>query len=113
MTPNLLRDVVAVRYVRGERIWLRFEDGVEGEIDLREVVREAPGALAQLRDPAFVARVRVHPESGTVTWPGDVDLDPVVLYCAVRGVPLPSVGSRAARPTERSRTARRARPKKR
>ncbi len=85
-----LKDVVAVRHLGGHRIWLRFEDGIEGEIDLRKVVREFSGVLAGLRDPGFVAEVRVHPEFGTITWPGELDLDPVVLYCAVKGIPVPT-----------------------
>jgi hypothetical protein len=46
--------------------------------------------LAPLADSAFVAKVRVDPELGTVTWPGELDLDPVVLTCAVKGIPVPT-----------------------
>jgi hypothetical protein len=100
MGSGVLQDIVAVRHLGGHRLWLRFEDGVEGEVDLRDVVEEFRGVLAALLDPAFVAQVRVHPEFGTITWPGELDLDPVVLYCAVRGVPVPTSDDapRAARP---------------
>jgi len=90
MPTDLLKDIVAVRHLGGRRLWLRFEDGIEGEIDLDRVIGEFRGVLAALLDPAFVAKVRVHPEFGTVTWPGELDLDPVVLYCAVRGIPAPT-----------------------
>jgi len=97
MGSGVLQDIVAVRHLGGHRLWLRFEDGVEGEVDLRDVIEEFPGVLAALLDPAFVARVRVHPEFGTITWPGELDLDPVVLYCAVRGVPVPTYEKPVAR----------------
>jgi hypothetical protein len=33
-----------------------------------------------LRDPECFALVRVGPEIGTITWPGEADLAPEVLY---------------------------------
>ncbi|HET9276330.1 MAG TPA: DUF2442 domain-containing protein [Gemmatimonadales bacterium] len=42
--------------------------------------------FASHRDPAFFAQVRVDPESGTIAWPNDTDLDPDVLYEAAHGL---------------------------
>ena len=92
-----IQHIESVRHVRGHVIRLRFEDGVEGDVDLRDVIGEFTGALAPLADPDFVARVFVN-EQRTITWPGELDLDPVVLYCAVRGVPVPSFAERARAP---------------
>ena len=35
---TMLKDVVAVRALGGYRVWLRFEDGLEGELDLGETI---------------------------------------------------------------------------
>ncbi len=86
---GLLHAIVAAEAVGGHRLRLRFDDGLEGEVDLRKVIPEFKNLLAPLADPAYVARVRVNVESGTVTWPNGADLDEVVLYCAVRGIPVP------------------------
>jgi hypothetical protein len=58
----------------------RFSDGVVQEVDLAPVL--ANGQLfAPIRDDDQVfAQVRVNEESGTVGWPGEIDLDPDVLY---------------------------------
>ena len=50
------------------------------EVDLAPLL--ADGALfAGIRDDDQVfAQVRVNEESGTVEWPGEIDLDPDVLY---------------------------------
>ncbi|MEQ1893004.1 MAG: DUF2442 domain-containing protein [Planctomycetota bacterium] len=75
----MLKDVVAVRALGGYRVWLRFEDGLEGELDLGETITFR-GVFAKLRNEREFARVRVDPELGTITWPGGADLAPEKLY---------------------------------
>lgn len=74
-------------------IRLRFSDGVMQEVDLAPVF--AGGELfAAIRDDDQVfAQVRVNEESGTVEWPGEIDLDPDVLY----GTFEPEIGGRLER----------------
>lgn len=83
----MLKDIAAAEALPSHRLRLRFEDGVEGEVDVARLVR-FEGVLAALADPAEFARVRVDPESGTVVWPNGADLDPDVLYAEVTGVPV-------------------------
>ncbi len=83
----MLRDVVEVRPLGGYRLLVRFEDGVVGELDLgRRLAFD--GVFAPLRDPAVFGQARVHPELGTVVWPGCADLDPDVLYAALTGTEI-------------------------
>jgi len=83
----MLVDVVEATVCGGTRLHLRFEDGVEGEVDVRELV-DLSGVFTPLNDPGEFARVVVHPELGTVSWPSGADLDPDVLYAAVTGQPI-------------------------
>ena len=83
----MLIDVAEARAVENHRLYVRFVDGVEGEIDLDAFVRWE-GIFAPLRDPARFAEVRVDVELGTVVWPNGADLDPDVLYAAVTGHPV-------------------------
>jgi hypothetical protein len=80
----MLVDVVAARPVGDYRLYLRFEDGVEGEVDLGAFL-SFRGVFGPLRDPAYFAQVRVDPELGTVSWPNGADLDPDVLYARLTG----------------------------
>mgnify|MGYP006269655135 CR=1 FL=1 len=84
----MLKDVVEVRHLGAHRLYLRFEDGVAGEVDLRPRL-QFDGVFAPLRDPARFGEVRVNSELGTVVWPGGADLDPDVLYAAVTGTERP------------------------
>jgi hypothetical protein len=74
------------------RLWLRFTDGSEGEVDLSHLVGR--GVFASWSDPAEFARVAVDPHTRTVCWPGGIDLDPDVLSSRATGKALP--GSDAA-----------------
>ena len=85
---RMLVDVISVRPLGGHRLWLRFEDGIEGELDLARVL-SFEGVFAPLREPEFFARVRIDDEWGTIGWPGEIDLDSEMLHSLVRGAPLP------------------------
>jgi hypothetical protein len=65
-----------------EGFWIRatFSDGAVKEIDLSQLL-SGGGVFApiQARRELF-EQVRVNPETHTVEWPGEVDLDPDVLY---------------------------------
>jgi hypothetical protein len=80
----MLKDIVEARALEGHRLHLRFEDGVEGDVDLRDLI-PFQGVFEPLQDPAEVAKVRVDLESGTVSWPNGADLDPDVLYARISG----------------------------
>ena len=83
----MLVDIVEVKPLGGHKLYLRFADGLQGEIDLDKLVRWE-GVFAPLSSPQRFSEVRVHPELGTIVWPNGADLDPDVLYAAVSGRPV-------------------------
>ena len=88
----MLKDIVSVQVLEGHRLHIRFEDGVEGVVD---VARAVPftGVFEALRDRRFFESVRVLPEHGTICWPNGADLDPDVLYSIVSETPVPGYGA--------------------
>jgi hypothetical protein len=86
----MLKDIVVAKALSDYRLHLRFEDGVEGVVDLGADL-SFRGVFAPLRDPAYFAKVRVDPELGTVAWPNGADLDPDVLYGRIIGMPISSI----------------------
>ena len=79
-------DVVDVRHLHDYTLWLRFSDGAEGEVDLRADMWGE--AFAPLRDVSMFRRVFVNTETGTIEWPGGVDVAPEHLRSLVRGSPV-------------------------
>lgn len=75
----MLYDVIEVEPRPNFRIWVRFEDGLEGEADLSELAGH--GVFKRWTDdPSEFAQVAVDPESGTAVWPGGLDVAPDRLY---------------------------------
>jgi hypothetical protein len=83
----MLMDIVGARALGDYRLHLRFEDGVEGVVDLAPHL-SFQGVFEPLRDPAYFAQVRVDADLGTVAWPNGADLDPDVLYGRITGTPV-------------------------
>jgi len=83
----MLKDIVEVRPLDGFRLWLRFEDGVTGTIDLAALI-PLDGVFASLSNVNHFRQVRVLPDIGTIGWPGGADLDPDVLYALLTKEPI-------------------------
>jgi hypothetical protein len=76
--------VTEARHVGGYRLWLRFNDGAMGEVDLGS--RLYGEMFEPLRDPELFRQVRVDPELDTVVWPNGADFAPEFLHdLVVRG----------------------------
>jgi hypothetical protein len=89
--------IQAVEPLDGHWLRLEFSDGAIKDVDLGDVLAQG-GVFAPIRDRRDVfEQVRVNPESQTIEWPGEIDLDPEVLY----GRYEPASGARITRRTVR------------
>jgi hypothetical protein len=80
----MLPRIVDAHYVSGFKIWIRFNDGVEGDVDLS---RELTGPIFEpLHDVEAFKRFRLHPELRTLVWPNGADLAPEFLREKLRVV---------------------------
>ena len=78
----MLPRLIAAKYLHGHTLWLRFADGLEGEVDLRS---ELEGDIFEpLRDEGYFKQVVFHPELRTVVWPNGADFAPEFLRAALR-----------------------------
>jgi hypothetical protein len=86
MNETYLPVVTGVAVIGDHVLRLLFSDGTVGDVDL--TTERWTGVLEPLNDPTFFAQVTVDRESGTVTWPGGIDLAPEPLYEQASAHPL-------------------------
>ena len=79
---------VAVKALEDYRIWVRFDDGTEGDIDLSDFAGH--GVFEAWNDRAFFEEVKI-PEYEGITWPGDLSLCPDMLYMRLTGKTLEDI----------------------
>jgi hypothetical protein len=71
-----MADIINVRYVRDYTVWLEFDDGTQGEVDISF---KGP-VFEPLRNVEYFKQVRVNADLGTIVWPNGADVAPETLY---------------------------------
>ena len=78
----MLPKLQEAQYRRDYRVWLKFSDGVEGEVDLES---ELWGEVFEpLKDKTMFAAFTLNEELETIVWPNGADLAPEFLYQKLR-----------------------------
>jgi Protein of unknown function (DUF2442) len=86
MDDNYLPVVVGTAVVGDQVLRLLFSDGIVGDVDFSS--ERWTGVLEPLNEPTCFAQAAADPESGTVVWPGGIDLAPEPLYEQAKAHPL-------------------------
>jgi hypothetical protein len=74
----MILHVTEVKYERDYVLWLKFNDGAEGFVDLAD---ELYGdVFAPLKDPKLFRTARLDPELDTVVWENGADFAPEFLH---------------------------------
>lgn len=83
-------EIVACKAKPNYILWVRFDDGVEGEVDLSSKVGQ--GVFKAWESEEFWQSARVDPVYGTVCWgsKGEIDLDPYIIKEEILGLKNPT-----------------------
>ena len=74
--------LIEARQIQGCILWLKFNDGVEGEIDLRA---ELDGPIFEpLKNVELFKQFTINPDLHTLVWPNGADFSPEFLHDNVR-----------------------------
>ncbi len=74
----MILHVTDAKHLQDYQLWLKFNDGSEGAVDLR---KELWGAVFEpLKDVNLFSQVKVDTELDTVVWPNGADLAPEFLH---------------------------------
>jgi len=85
--------IIEVKPLSGYKVWLKFSDGIEGTVDLSDVVGK--GVFKSLKDKEQFKAVFIDQESHTIAWPGNIDLCPDSLYAEICGTEILQKSSNA------------------
>jgi hypothetical protein len=70
-------EVISIKY-RGNYVYcIKFDDGVEGDIDFSEYLSRGP-VFQSIKDYKVFSKATV--EGGTISWPTGADIAPETLY---------------------------------
>jgi hypothetical protein len=85
--------LIDAKYVKDFVVWVRFDDGVEGEIDLKP---ELYGPVFEpLLDPREFRKFSIHPEFRTLVWESGADVAPEFLHDKAKSCGTPEETRRA------------------
>lgn len=73
-----LVDIIGVKVLDGYRLYLQFDDGAHGQVDISELV-PFKGVFEPLNDKSFFSKVSVNPDIGTICWENGADISPTYL----------------------------------
>jgi len=74
--------LIEVKALPNFRIWLRYDDGTEGEVDLSDLAGR--GVFKAWNDAAFFNAVRIA-SHGAIEWGSDVDICADAMYLRLTG----------------------------
>ncbi|MCL6087744.1 MAG: DUF2442 domain-containing protein [Actinobacteria bacterium] len=76
-----MNHIKEVKALPSFRVWIKFSDGVEGIVDLSDLVGQ--GVFSKWSDKEYFNSVYIDSESHTIAWPGGIDLCPHALYAEI------------------------------
>ena len=78
-----MKHIVAAQALADHKLKLRFDDGVEGVVNLAGEVGK--GMFAAWKDPKHFASVKIQHGGRSLEWPGEIDLCADALYLEITG----------------------------
>ncbi len=74
----MILHVTDAKHLKDYQLWLKFNDGTEGAVDLS---KELWGAVFEpLKDVKLFSQVKIDIELDTIVWPNGADLAPEFLH---------------------------------
>ncbi|MGI8635108.1 MAG: DUF2442 domain-containing protein [Segetibacter sp.] len=84
MNEHETTTISSVKAIEKYKIYVAFKDRTEGIYDLSHLAGR--GVFKAWEDGANFYQVSINPESGAITWPGELDIDTIAVYCALKNI---------------------------
>lgn len=78
----MFKHVIDAKHIEGYKIWIAFNDGKQGNIDLKEKIQRKNGVFEPLKDITYFKDFIIL--NDTLSWNNGADLAPESLYELLR-----------------------------
>ncbi|MDP2208611.1 MAG: DUF2442 domain-containing protein [Bacteroidota bacterium] len=76
-----MHKIIEAKPLENYKIWIKFSDGVEGIVDLSDLVGK--GVFSLWKDPKEFNSFSIDSQSHTLVWKDEIDLCPDTLYAKI------------------------------
>jgi hypothetical protein len=76
--------VISVEAIEKYKLRIHFNDNIGGIYDISDLAGKGVFKLWEVEDNFF--KVFICKESGAISWPGEIDIDPLNAYCSIKGI---------------------------
>ncbi len=80
--------IKSVAAIENYRLHIVFTDGAEGDYDISHL--SGKGVFKNWDTNSTFYKVFINPESGAISWPGELDVDTINIYCTIKGISVDS-----------------------
>ncbi len=74
----MFQHVVKAKYIENFKVWIAFDNGKSGEIDLSQKLKNRGGVFAPLQNLDYFKNFKI--ENDTLSWENGADIAPESLY---------------------------------
>ncbi len=74
----MFESVIKAKHIKDYIVWIAFDNGLEGEIDLTNKLKNRGGVFSPLQDINYFKNFKI--ENHTLSWENGADLAPESLY---------------------------------
>lgn len=76
--------IISVTAIGKYKLYVRFSDASEGEYDVSHFAGKGVFKSWDIDDN--FSKVSINNEAGAITWPGELDIDTINVYCKINGL---------------------------
>ena len=80
----LFKQIKTVKAIEKYKLHVLFSDGTEGVYDAGHLAGK--GVFKAWDKDNNFEKVFISPDSGAITWPGEMDIDTVTVYSSIKGI---------------------------
>ena len=80
----LFKQIKTVKAIEKYKLHVLFNDGTEGVYDAGHLAGK--GVFKAWDNDNNFEKVFISPDSGAITWPGEMDIDTIKVYSTIKGI---------------------------